>query len=162
MIRALRPQFGQECVQLDYRPATIMMVPSMGVQLYVALLPAMLMLGAPRPADQTGSLTPTEMSCAGDCDQNGKVEIHELIVAVNIALGSAAVEQCRLIDTSGDGEATVDELIRAVREARNNLVDLEDAADEELETFQVQFQHLREKVTAGEKNMNKAIRENKK
>jgi low affinity Fe/Cu permease len=45
----------------------------------------------------------------------------------------------------------LDELIRAVTEARNSMVDLEDASDEELDTIQVQFQRLRERVTNEEK-----------
>ena len=42
----------------------------------------------------------------------------------------------------------LDELIRAVREARNNMVDLENASDEELETIEVQFHQLRNEVTS--------------
>jgi low affinity Fe/Cu permease len=38
----------------------------------------------------------------------------------------------------------LDELIRAVKEARNNLVDLEDMSDEELAKLQDEFQRLRE------------------
>jgi low affinity Fe/Cu permease len=41
----------------------------------------------------------------------------------------------------------LDELIRVMKKARNDLVDLENASDEELNTFQEQFQQLREKVT---------------
>jgi low affinity Fe/Cu permease len=52
----------------------------------------------------------------------------------------------------------LDEIIRAMKDARNNMVDLEDATDEELETIEVQFQRLREKVTSEEKNTNKASR----
>jgi low affinity Fe/Cu permease len=37
----------------------------------------------------------------------------------------------------------LDELIRAVKEARNNMVDLENATDEELDLLEHQFQHLR-------------------
>jgi low affinity Fe/Cu permease len=37
----------------------------------------------------------------------------------------------------------LDELIRAVEEARNELVDLEDLPDEELRRLQVQFAELR-------------------
>lgn len=43
----------------------------------------------------------------------------------------------------------LDELIRAVGEARNSMVDLENAPDEELEELQGQFQRLRDKVTNG-------------
>jgi low affinity Fe/Cu permease len=38
----------------------------------------------------------------------------------------------------------LDELIRAVAEARNELVDMEDLSDEELRRLQVQFEALRE------------------
>src|SRR5215213_9844487 len=37
----------------------------------------------------------------------------------------------------------LDELIRAVKDARNNLVDLEDMSDEELAKLQDEFQRLR-------------------
>jgi len=37
----------------------------------------------------------------------------------------------------------LDELIRAVQEARNELVDLEDLSDEELRSLQRQFQQVR-------------------
>jgi len=49
----------------------------------------------------------------------------------------------------------LDELIRAVEKARNNMVDLENASDEELDAIQVQFRHLREKVTRDENNTDK-------
>jgi low affinity Fe/Cu permease len=38
----------------------------------------------------------------------------------------------------------LDELIRAVKEARNSMMDLEDASDEDLERLHQQFQKLRE------------------
>ncbi len=41
----------------------------------------------------------------------------------------------------------LDELIRAVKEARNNMVDLENATDEELDLLEHQFQKLRARVT---------------
>ena len=41
----------------------------------------------------------------------------------------------------------LDELIRAVEQARNNLVDLEDLSDEELEKLQDQFRHFREQAS---------------
>ena len=40
----------------------------------------------------------------------------------------------------------LDELIRAVEHARNDLVDLEDLSDEELEKLQDQFRHFREQA----------------
>jgi len=52
----------------------------------------------------------------------------------------------------------LDELIRAVGEARNDMVDIENASDEELENIKMQFQNLREKVTSPENNTNKKSR----
>ena len=40
----------------------------------------------------------------------------------------------------------LDELIRALRGARNNLVDLEKLSDEELKMLEEQFTHLRERA----------------
>jgi low affinity Fe/Cu permease len=44
----------------------------------------------------------------------------------------------------------LDELIHAVKGARNQLVDLEDLSDAELEQLQAQFQRMRKQATAGE------------
>lgn len=44
----------------------------------------------------------------------------------------------------------LDELLRAIGEARTSLVDLEDMSDEELKKLQEQFQHLREQHNSGE------------
>jgi low affinity Fe/Cu permease len=43
----------------------------------------------------------------------------------------------------------LDELIRAVTEARNELVDLEDLSDEDLRRLQKQFEELRRSAEAG-------------
>ena len=52
----------------------------------------------------------------------------------------------------------LDELIRAVENARNNLVDLEDLSDEELAKLQDQFRHFREEVgTKGSDEAEEAI-----
>jgi len=40
----------------------------------------------------------------------------------------------------------LDEIIRALKKARNELVDLEDLSDEELKKLEEQFKHLREKA----------------
>lgn len=45
----------------------------------------------------------------------------------------------------------LDELIRAMKSARNQLLNLEDLSDEEMETFHAQFQKLREKSEILEK-----------
>jgi low affinity Fe/Cu permease len=44
----------------------------------------------------------------------------------------------------------LDEIIRVLGEARNNLVDLENATDEELDALEDQFQKLREHANHGE------------
>lgn len=46
----------------------------------------------------------------------------------------------------------LDELIRAVKGARNQLVDLEKLSDEELQKLEKQFQHIRQRAT-DEKNV---------
>jgi len=43
------------------------------------------------------------------------VTINELIMGVNIALGSAPLGDCSAYDKSGDGVVEVDELITAVK-----------------------------------------------
>lgn len=62
-------------------------------------------------------------ACPGDCDANGQVTVDELIVAVNIALGAAATDDCFAADFNGDGEATVDEIVAAVDAALNGCGD---------------------------------------
>lgn len=59
-----------------------------------------------------------------------------------------------LIQNTQNRDATVmhlklDELLRAVRDARTGLVDLEDLSDEQLELLRKQFKALREHVEAG-------------
>jgi hypothetical protein len=69
-----------------------------------------------------GSLVPTPagaQSCQGDCDGGGSVAINELIVLVNIALGSAPVSACTVGDANDDGSVTINELIGAVGIALN-------------------------------------------
>jgi hypothetical protein len=67
--------------------------------------------------------TSTPIACVGDCDGGGTVAISELLVLVNISLGSREVADCPAGDVSGavppgpDGDITVDELVRAVRSA---------------------------------------------
>ena len=73
-------------------------------------LPAVCLLGlALRPAPA--------LACVGDCDGDGTVAIDELVAAVNIALGSAALSTCPAIDPNGDGTATITELVIAVDDA---------------------------------------------
>lgn len=59
----------------------------------------------------------TLAACAGDCDGDGEVTVDELILAVNIALGSASVDRCTPADLHGDGEVSIDEIVTAVNSA---------------------------------------------
>ena len=53
-------------------------------------------------------------SCPGDCDANGAVGVNEVVMGVNIALGSMAMEMCPPLDRGPDGNVTIDELVEAV------------------------------------------------
>jgi predicted acyl esterase len=54
-------------------------------------------------------------ACVGDCDGNGTVTVDELVLMVNIALGTASVDRCPAGDANGDDAVTVDEVISGVR-----------------------------------------------
>jgi YVTN family beta-propeller protein len=64
-------------------------------------------------------VTPTvpASSCAGDCNGDGEVAINEIILGVNIALGSASIDECPAFDSDPDGEVAINELIAAVNAA---------------------------------------------
>jgi cytochrome c peroxidase len=61
----------------------------------------------------------TAVSCPGDCDLDGEVEVNELITAFNVSRGTASLAVCLVNDPNGDGAVTVDELIRAIGSALN-------------------------------------------
>jgi hypothetical protein len=70
----------------------------------------------------TSTLTPTpsptaETECVGDCDGDGRVDINELILGVNIALNAQPVSACPPFDTNGSGAVEIDELIGGVNAA---------------------------------------------
>jgi hypothetical protein len=54
-------------------------------------------------------------SCAGDCGADGRVNVNELVQAVNIALERAAIESCAPVDTDGNQRVTINELVVAVK-----------------------------------------------
>jgi parallel beta-helix repeat protein len=68
--------------------------------------PAAFIYATPTPAPP-GSLV-------GDCNGDGYVTIDEVILAVNIALGTSPMSMCPAVDTNHDGIAEVNELIAAV------------------------------------------------
>jgi hypothetical protein len=75
-------------------------------------------LPTPTPIEQEPTPTvPPSGGCTGDCNGDREVTINELIIGVNIALGSAQLTQCPSFDRSGDGEVAINELIQGVNAA---------------------------------------------
>jgi cysteine-rich repeat protein len=58
-----------------------------------------------------------QVPCPGDCNDDDKVVINELITCVNIALDNSPVSVCPACDVNGDGTVTINELILAVNVA---------------------------------------------
>jgi hypothetical protein len=56
-------------------------------------------------------------SCAGDCGGNGTVNIDDIVLCVNIALGTSPFTDCTQCDADGDGVVTVAELLQVVNNA---------------------------------------------
>lgn len=73
----------------------------------------------PPTATRTAATPPTPGPCVGDCNGNGEVAINELIIGVNIALGSAQTSSCPSFDTNSDGSVAVNELIAGVNALLN-------------------------------------------
>lgn len=75
-------------------------------------------------ADLDGNEIPTTcddgaiiVPCSGDCDQTGRVDIDDLVVMTNVALGERPLDDCSSGDIDGDGTIRIGELVRAVRYA---------------------------------------------
>lgn len=76
--------------------------------------------GAPLAALTTdGSIEVTEPPpvCVGDCDGSGSVTIDELLLGVNMAIGSAGLSSCPVFNADGDNRISVNELVLAVNNA---------------------------------------------
>src|SRR5262245_48343764 len=76
------------------------------------LAPAMvtcLSVASPRPARAA--------ACVGDCDGDGAVTVAELVMMVNMALGTEDMSACatHAADTNGDGVISVNELVSGAR-----------------------------------------------
>jgi hypothetical protein len=56
-------------------------------------------------------------ACVGDCNSDNEVTVNEILVMVNIALGTAQLSACTRGDGNGDQEITVDEIVSAVNNA---------------------------------------------
>lgn len=59
------------------------------------------------------------VSCVGDCNLDGAVTVSELVVSINLSLKSSSLALCVESDGNGDGEVSIDELIRAIGSALN-------------------------------------------
>jgi Tol biopolymer transport system component len=53
--------------------------------------------------------------CVGDCGNDGAVTVYELILGVDIALGSRPLSQCPAFETNSDGKVTINELVSGVK-----------------------------------------------
>jgi len=69
------------------------------------------------PARSAGAVV-----CPGDCSGDGMVAVNEIVLMVNIALGSGTAGQCPAGDTNADQEIAVDEIVAAVNAALNGCV----------------------------------------
>jgi hypothetical protein len=67
--------------------------------------------------EATPTPTPVAPSCTGDCNGDGRVAIDELVVGVNIAVELLQIGVCPAIDVSGDGQASIGDLVQAVGNA---------------------------------------------
>ncbi len=56
--------------------------------------------------------------CVGDCDDDGTVTVSEMIIGVNIALGSQAVDACQAFASSGC-TVSITQLVQAVNNVLN-------------------------------------------
>ncbi len=55
--------------------------------------------------------------CVGDCNGDGVVSVEEVLLGVNIALGSTLTTDCAAVDANRDGDVTINELLDAVHSA---------------------------------------------
>ncbi|MBI1815781.1 MAG: hypothetical protein HYR72_12450 [Deltaproteobacteria bacterium] len=77
--------------------------------------------GAPSPTPTMTPIvetwTPIVETCVGDCGDDGEVTVEELIIGVNIALGTAPLDLCPQFDSDDSGDVTVEELVQGVNNA---------------------------------------------
>jgi len=58
-------------------------------------------------------------SCVGDCNDDGRATVDELVSLVNIALGAADIVACPAGDANHDGSITIDEVVVGVNGVLN-------------------------------------------
>jgi len=87
-------------------------------------------LGAPRLRSTvtiastlfTCAAIPAVAPCAGDCDADEAVSVAEIVRGIAIALGTGGLGTCTASDANGDGEVTIDDLLRAIGAALHGCV----------------------------------------
>jgi hypothetical protein len=57
--------------------------------------------------------------CVGDCDGNEQVTVDELVMVVNVALGSSSLARCTPCDADADERVSIREIVGAVDCALN-------------------------------------------
>lgn len=62
---------------------------------------------------------PAAAQCVGDCNGTQMVELVDLVIGLNIMLGSYPVAYCPTWDPNGDGRVTIDELLTGVHQSLN-------------------------------------------
>jgi hypothetical protein len=71
------------------------------------------------------SPTPTAtpiIACTGDCDQNATVEVDELVLLTALAFDPRRLDTCPAADPTGDRRVTIEEAVRAVKNARDGCL----------------------------------------
>lgn len=71
-------------------------------------------------------------ACVGDCGGDGAVTVDEIVTGVNIALGTAPLDQCTGFDGNADQQVTVDEILSGVNNALNGCAGLSGAYSAEV------------------------------
>jgi len=61
--------------------------------------------------------TATLAQCVGDCSSDNEVTVNEIIVGVNIVLGTSSLDSCPSFDVDQSGDVTINEIIAAVNNA---------------------------------------------
>jgi hypothetical protein len=59
------------------------------------------------------------VSCPGDCNGNGRVNVHEVLLGFTIMEGAAATADCSALDTDADDAVSIAELVTAYRRLVN-------------------------------------------
>ena len=59
-------------------------------------------------------LAGADTRCPGDCNGDGKVTISELIIGVNIVLGTQSIAACPSFDSHRTGHVTISDLVLGV------------------------------------------------